>query len=427
MQLLTDIIILFVLVLLSAFFSGTELAFFSLGDAKVRALVRKKVKNAEKLERLKSRPQRLLITILIGNNLVNISASVIAAEIAIRLFGGYGAGIAVGVMTFVLLVFGEITPKAYATRNAESIALATAPLLLFFRDILFMPIVVFLAWINRGILYNVKSKTSASTPEDEVIAIMDKIAEQHPKKFKERELVQNIFRLDDKEAKEVMTPINDVLSVKVRDTVKDIVEYSIQTEFSRFPVYDTENNRIVGVVHIKDLLRAYRHPEQKARPLNRRMMRKPFFIPEGMKIDSLMRRFQRRKEHLAIAVDEYGAPTGIITLEDLLEEIVGEIYDEFDSEEKHIRKLNAYAAIIEGNARIQAVNKELGLKLTEKDAFDTIGGYVLDKIGRIPEKGELLEFEQIKVKILRREGSRIMRMRVIKKMRHNGKKSRKDS
>ena len=409
---MNEVIILVVLLALSALFSGSEIAFFSLSHLRVRFLIEKNVKGANALQRLKAKPEHLLITILIGNNVVNILASAMATVIAIERFNNMGVGVATGVMTFLILIFGEITPKAFSTQHAEKIALMLSPPMRIIQIILY-PLIFLLNGINK-LLTGLISKPSdyPLVTEDEIRNIVTVGEEQGEIKKIEKELIHNVFKFDEIAVKDIMTPRKDIVAIDIDSTTEEIVKTLSQTKVTRIPVYKDELDHIKGILRSKDLLDFVNNKNE----INLvKLITKPFIVPETRMIDSLLREFQRRKEHLAVVVDEYGSITGIITLEDLLEEIVGDIYDEFDEIEHDVIKVNDKLAIVGGNADIIKVNKKLGLSIKEGNDYNTIGGFILKKIGHIPMNGERIAFDKFDLIIERTCDNHIEELKIIKK------------
>jgi putative hemolysin len=375
---LDQIFILVVLLLFSGFFSSAETALFSISRVKARHLGKMAGKTNLLIMRMKEDPNRLLATILIGNNLVNIGASSLATALALDYFQDQAVGIATGAMTFLILVFGEILPKSIATRN--NILISRIVILpIFWLSILFFPLIKFLDFIPK---LTGKIKKTPTVTEEELMTFVEVVEEEGEIKEEEKELIHNIFEFDDTNAYEIMTPRADMYVVDVDDELR--VDEIVKSGFSRIPVIRGDIDHVVGILNIKDLF--MRHATANA-PLNvRELMQPPYFVPENKKLDSLLRQFKRRKSHLAIVVDEHGGVAGLITLEDVLEEIVGEISDETDKVEARIVRLKNKEWIVLGKTDVEEVNEKIPMEIPESKEYDTFSGFVLNQIGKIPRK-----------------------------------------
>jgi len=412
-----NLIILAALILLSGVFSGVEIAFFSLGRLKIRRLVKSGAAGAKTIEELMKNPRRFLIAILIGNNLVNILAAAIATTLAINLSTdvlgsreeGLALGIATGVMTFLILLFGEITPKSIAIHNNSKIALLFALPMKILMFILFP--VVFILELISSIMLGLFGVTmiEKKLTEDEVRSMVTMGAEEGAINRSEKEMIHRIFQFDDIPSHEAMTPRVEIVALDVNATKKEILRVA-QTPYSRIPVYEKDIDHIIGVLHIKDLLRAV---SRKKKMDLRRLISKPIFVPETKKIDKLMKQLQKERMHMAIVVDDYGVTQGLITLEDLLEEIVGEIEDESDTEPE-FKKIGEGVFEMEGMMHLDNIRKLTGINCSSEE-YDTIGGFVLEKLGRIPKKGEKVELPSATIEALKVDKSRIIEVRITKK------------
>lgn len=390
---------LIILVFFSGFFSSAEIALFSLNEAKTRYIAKKHDRVSMLIWRMKENPHRLLTTILIGNNLVNIAATSLATAVAIDIYGNKGVGLATGIMTFLILVFGEIFPKSLATRNNLVIArMVIYPL--FWLYWVFFPIIKLMDFIP---LLTGKVEKLPTVTEEELLSYVELGEEEGEIKKEERELIRNIFEFDDISASEVMRPRRDMFVIDL-DEVPEMSAL-LEAGFSRFPVTEGSIDNIVGTVHVKDLFRYY--TENGSWPSIREVMREPYFIPEHKRINTLLHQFKYRKNHMAIVVDEHGGVSGLITLEDVLEEIVGEISDETDYVEPHIVKIKANEWIVLGKATIEEVNKKLKNIIPESPLYDTFSGYILEYIGRIPKEKEVVEIGNLVVTVKEMEKNRI--------------------
>lgn len=407
-----DIALLIVLLFLSGFFSASEIALVSLSSYRVRHMVTEKRVCATHIKRLKDNPHRMLTTILIGNNVVNIGASALTTVVMLNMFESYAVGITTGVMTFLILVFGELTPKSIATRNNEKVAQVVAPVL-WFMSIILSPLLFFFEKLTNVIMFllGVKEADSSIT-EEEIKTIVEEAEEEGTIKEMEKEMIHNIFEFDDINTSEIATPRTDMVVIEAKKTVVDAVKLISRKKLSRIPVYAGHKDNIVGIVYVKDLLKYMSTAANKKKKISS-VMKKPFFVPETKNVSNLLRLFQKRKEQMAIVVDEHGHVTGLITLEDVLEEIVGEIMDETDKVDPHIEKAGKDAWFVSGRADIDEVNETLNMHL-KGDEYDTFGGFVLDYTEKIPDEGEEFKYKNFFLKIEEREGNRILKVKVKK-------------
>jgi CBS domain containing-hemolysin-like protein len=348
---------------------------------------------------MKDDPHRLLSTILIGNNLVNVGASAIATAITIGLVKSHAVGIATGVMTFAILIFGEIFPKSIATRNNILIArLVIFPLYWF--SILFYPIILVLNFIPK---LTGKIHKKPFVTEEELMTFVEVVEEEGGIEEEEKELIENIFEFDDTNASEIMTPRADMFVIPGDEELK--LGEVVKSGFTRIPVIEGDIDHVVGILNVKDLLK---HQATSDDEINvRKIMREPYFVPENKKLDRLLQQFKNRKQHLAIIVDEHGGVSGLITLEDALEEIVGEIIDETDTVEPHIIKTRPNEWRVLGKSEIDEVNETIKMDIPDSREYDTFSGYVLDQIGRIPQEKEEITLGNFQITIKEMEGNRI--------------------
>lgn len=387
-----EFIVLLVLLLLSALFSSAETSLISLSPAKVRALVDRKKPGALLVEKIKSNPHRLLITILIGNNLVNISTSVYATIVFQKLLGNAALGIITGALTLVILVFGEIMPKSLAQAHARPIACFVAPFLYFF-TVVFRPMVFFFDLLVKGML---KLTTGDSHEkymmEEELKAFVSLGAEEGSIERDEQELIENVLEFNDTRVEEIMVARVNMQALSEDATIKEAADFVALHHHSRIPVYRDSVDNIVGVITVKDVLK-HMSSDHDAVPLSSLKLHKPLKVPGSKKINRLFNEFQKRRLHLAIVLDEHGGTAGLITLEDILEEIVGDIVDEFDTAEvSDIKKIGSMEVEATGKALIEEINDELGIEIP-CPGHRTISFYITETLGRFPKRGEILEGE----------------------------------
>ena len=394
-----QIVVLVVLLFLSGFFSSAETALFSISKAKAIHLAKERGLTNTLIKKMKDDPHRLLSTILIGNNIVNVGASALATAITLKIVSSNAVGIATGIMTFLILIFGEIIPKSLATRNNILIArLVIIPL--FWLSILFSPIIFFLNFIPR---LTGKIKKKPHVTEEELMTFVEVVEEEGGIEEEEKELIHNIFEFDDTNASEIMTPRADMFVINADEELQ--LEDIIRSGFTRIPVIEDDIDHVIGILNIKDL---FMHQVKSSNEVNiRSIMRDTYFVPENKKLDNLLQQFKRRKQHMAIVVDEHGGVSGLITLEDALEEIVGEIVDETDKFEPHIVKLKKDEWRVLGKSEIDEVNEKLEMEIPDSKEYDTFSGYVLEQIGRIPQEKEEIPLGNFVVTVNEMDGTRI--------------------
>ena len=404
---------------MSAYFSASETAFLSLRLSRIRELKKKKVHNAELIEKLKEDSYQTIIALLIGNNLVNILASALATSITFEIMASYqmdGAiaiAVATGVMTFLVLIFGEITPKTFAVSRAEKFMLLTVRLLYLVKLIL-LPLVYLFEGIS-GIMLKLlgAQKTNAVHSEGELRAFVEMSEEEGVIKAMEKKLIHNILDFDDTSVKEIMTPISDVIALDYRAGINDVLNIIVDSNFSRILIYKDHVEEIIGVVHIKDVLPHIKKGDFKVR-LDQ-VMRKVSFIPAAKKISALLRYFQNHKEHIAVIVNEYGNTLGVVTLEDVLEEIVGEINDESDDEtdmEEDIQIIDKTTLVVSGTTLVDDITDKLQITIEHRGAYETIAGYITHHTGRIPKTGSTLKIGNLHITILASDHRRIDRIKL---------------
>ncbi len=374
--------------------------------SKVKALYI--AKNGSKTDRLimqmKKDSHTLLTTVLIGNNLVNIGASAIATSIAIGLFQSNAVGIATFTMTFLILVFGEIFPKSLAAHNNVLVArIVIYPL--YWLSKLFFPLIFLLNFIPK-ILGNLEK--SQGLTEDELMTMVEVVEKGGEIKEEEKELISNIFEFDDTKCSEIMTPRADMFVYDISESLE--IETLLKTGYSRIPVIEGSIDNVIGILHVKNLFDTFHRLSTNniSTPLDvRDIMKKPFFIPESKKLDSLLQEFKRLKNHIGIVVDEHGGVAGLVTLEDVVEEIVGDISDETDRPTPDVVKLKGAKWLVAGKIDIDDFNKELPLEIPESESYDTFSGYILEILGRIPQVGESIRIGSHEATVKEKDGNRI--------------------
>ncbi len=381
-----------VLLCFSAFFSGSETALLSLDRLRVKYLVQKKRRGADKLEALLNYPDRLLSAILVGNNLVNIAASVFATTLLVQIFGDRGELLTILILTPVVLIFAEITPKTYAAKYPEKLSfIVLRPILLLMW--LLRPVV----WLVSGIsnLLTRLLRGEADRPiisEDEIRTIISVGEEAGVVAKEKRRMLHGVFELAQIQVRDVMIPRTEVVGVDVNASFEQILRLVRQAHHSRFPVYEGSLDNVVGIIHSKDILNYVDRPDGFSL---RDLARPPYFVPESKRIETLLQSFRKKKVHLAMVVDEYGGVEGIVTLEDIFEEIVGEIQDEYDVEEELLRELGPGRLLIDGSVSLRMINRRFHLALAEEHA-NTLAGFLLRELGQIPREGDECEAEGVR-------------------------------
>ncbi len=395
---------LLVLLALSGFFSGSETALLSLDKLRVRFLQQTDKRGADKLARLLDDPDRLLSGILVGNNLVNIAASVIATGLFVGYFGEQGELLTVLILTPVLLIFSEVCPKTYAAQYPEKMSFFVLNPIRFVVWVM-TPVVSVVSGVSRLLtkFFRAHEAEGLSVSEEEIRAIIEVGEESGVVAAEQRRMLHGIFDLSETRVRDVMIPRTEVTGIEVTANFQEVLAIVQQARHSRFPVYSDSLDSIVGVVHSKKVLDFISRTGQFSLA---DICRKPYFVPESKRIAVLLQSFRQKREHLAIVVDEYGGVEGIVTLEDVVEEIVGEIHDESDIEEVDFRQLAPGRFLVDGAVSLRAVNRRFKLTLPE-DHVTTLAGYLLRVMGRIPQEGESFEEEGILFRVKRMDDRRI--------------------
>lgn len=385
--------LLLVFFALAAFFAGTETALFSLTRIERRRLSERHPHLGNLLSDFLDHPRRVLVTLLIGNNVVHIAAAATATLIALHLFGPGGVGLAVGCFTVALIFFGEMVPKVFAVRNNEAMALVTAPLLKVFLVLLF-PLRRLIEWASDGVLQFLirgeKEPSQAISAQE--LKILVKIGEEEGILDKrERQMIQKMFELGERPVRSIVTPRTDVVALRQGDPWEKQLEVLQRFHFSLFPVYQESIDQIVGVVSTQEVI------------LNgggdlARFVKPVIYIPELKRIDELLRDFQKLGHRFAVCVDEFGGTAGVVTLEDILEEIFGEFYDEYAKPEQPIREIGMGEYLIDAKISLAVFNEFFKTSLVSKEA-ETLSGFLLERMGRVPRKNDLLDLPSFSFRI----------------------------
>lgn len=412
-----QLIVLVILVILSAFFSSAETALTTMNKLRLRTLMEEGSKNAAIAMKLVQNPGKLLSTILIGNNIVNLSASSLSTVFATNLCIQAGTpipvstavGIATGVITLVVLLFGEILPKTLATRYSEKLSLAYARII-YALTIILTPLIFIVNLLSSGVLKLLRAdkKVKTQMTENELLTFIDVSHEQGVIEQEEHEMITNVVDFGDSMAKDVMVPRIDIVFASVDSTYEELTQLFKEEKYSRIPVYEASKDNVIGIVNLKDLFCYDKDPKDF---VLRNFLREPFYTYEYQKTSELMLKMKDQSFNIAIVLDEYGATAGLITLEDLLEEIVGEIRDEYDDEEDDIQKVSDDEYIVTGSAKLDDINDILGTAF-ESDDYDSIAGHLINELEHIPTEGESIDLNGYRFRIDRMDKNRIDQIHV---------------
>ena len=406
-----QIIALVILVLLSAFFSGTETAFTSFNKTRMKTLAQDGNKRAKAVMDVEDRYEKFLSTILVGNNIVNISASTISTLFFTAFIKGnqsLAATVSTAVMTVIILIFGEISPKFLGKDFADSYTLRTVGIVRFLMTVLTPITALFSLW--KTLLSKVfKSDPALSITEDEIMTMVEEAQNEGGIDEHEGDLIKSAIEFNDLEVEAILTPRVDIVAITLDMTMDEVAELFRSSGFSRLPVYRDTIDNIVGVVHEKDFNRLMYDGKKSFESA----IHEVFCITEGMKISKLLREFQAAKTHMAIVVDEYGGTAGLVTMEDVLEGLVGEIWDEHDEVIENIKKVSDDTYLINGSASMNELEDIHTFSDEVLDENATVNGWVLDNLGKIPEVGDEFEFENLSVKVIRVDGRRAAEIRLV--------------
>lgn len=407
-----ELVALAVLIGLSAFFSGLEVALVGVRKSKVSQLVNQKAKGSKALHKLKSNPGWMMASVNLGNNLVNVASASLATSVAINLFGDEGLGIAIGIMTFLILVFGEITPKTYCNANSTKIALRFSRILLAF-SYAFYPLVKMFELITRAM---VKVTGSSYLPppltEDEIKGVIDQGFAEKALEHEERQLVHGALNFDEVIIRAVMTPRTRMFTLNSKMMLFEALPLINQSGFSRVPIYEKNKDNIVGIVHVRDILK-YLENDQKMVILQQ-IARKPIFVSKEKKVSDLLKEMQGRQTHMAIVLDEFGGVEGCVTLEDLLEEIVGEIRDETDIEKTVFEHVDKDTIITNGDIEIDTINEIFKTHVPEGTDYSSLNGLLHEKLHDIPQEGDKIEVDSLRIVVEKVSKNKPERIRVEK-------------
>nr|AIF17222.1 Hemolysins and related proteins containing CBS domains (tlyC) [uncultured marine thaumarchaeote KM3_76_D06] len=412
MDIVLEIAALITLIGLSGYFSGLEVALVSVRLSKIEQLVKNKVKGASSLHKLKSNPSRMMSSVNLGNNLASIAATALATSIALKLFGDEGLAIVVGVMTFLILVFGEITPKTYCNANATKVAVRNSRILLAF-SYAFFPIVWIFEIITKGMIrLTGSSDIPPGLTEDEIKEIVNQGLKDKAIEKQESELVHGALNLDDIIIRSVMTPRPKMFTLKSKMMLFEALPEINKNGFSRIPVYSENRDKIVGIVHVRDILKRLEGKDEII--TLEQVMREPFFVSQEKKVSNLLKEMQGRKAHMAIVVDEFGGVEGCVTLEDLVEEIVGEIHDETDITKSNFEKEGNDTIITNGDIEIDEINEIFRTEIPQGDDYASLNGLLHEKLADIPKEGDRIVIGPLRIVVEKVLGNKPEKIRIEK-------------
>ena len=414
---MSQIIVLAILILINAFFAATEIAFISLNDAKIEKQAKEGNKKAKQIKKMLREPSKFLATIQIGITLAGFLSSAFADDLAPMLQNLIPLGltawrnISIILITIILsyfsLIFGELVPKRLAMRNSEKIAFGTIGIIRTI-SIITAPFVKLLTASTNGVskLFGISGTDEETVTEEEIRMMVDVGEEKGSIKEEERELINNVFEFNDKVVSEIMIHRKDIYAIDINSDIDNILKELDEYKYSRIPVYEENIDNIVGMLFIKDLLA---NVNKKEKVKIAKIIREPYFVSENKPIDELFRDLQKNKHQLAIVLDEYGGTAGLVTMEDIIEELVGNIFDEYDEEEKEFEKIDDNTFLISGSVSIHDLRKILGVEIPEGE-YDTLSGYLIELLGRIPSDDEkpVIETKRVTYKIEDYEEKRIL-------------------
>ena len=398
---LANIIVLLILIFFNAFFAATEMAFISLNDNKIKMMAKEKNKKAIRIQKMLENPSKFLATIQIGITLAGFLSSAFAADtfadklapalnslmpfISVSAWQSISIVIITVILSYFTIVFGELVPKRLAMKYSEKIAFTTCGVIKVL-SVVAAPFVSFLTFSTNAIskLFGVTGEEQETVTEEEIKMLINEGKENGTIEEEETEMINNVFEFNDKVVSEIMIPRTEIYALDMNLSINEVIdELSEDKRYSRIPVYDETIDEIKGIVYVKDILLSQKNRNVKIKNI----MKEPYFVPENKLVNELFEDLRKNKKQIAIVVDEYGGTAGMVTMEDILEEIVGEIYDEYDKEQAKYKKIDENTYLIEGNVAIYDVEKILGIEIEEGE-YDTLAGYLIEQLGKIPKENE---------------------------------------
>jgi CBS domain containing-hemolysin-like protein len=412
MDLTYEILALVILIGLSGFFSGLEVALVGVRRSIVHQMLNKKLPGATALDKLKSNPSRMMASVNLGNNLVNVASTALATDIALKIFENNGLAIVIGAMTFLILVFGEITPKTYCNANAAKIALRYSRVLLAF-SYAFYPVVWIFEQITKGII---KLTGSSQEPprltEEEIKGVIEQGLEDNAIEKQESKLVHGALNFDDIVIRSVMTPRTKMFTLNSKMLLFEALPLINKNGFSRIPLYGKNHDEITGIINVRDILKCL---ETNQKLINlQQLSRKPIFVSQEKKVSDLLKEMQGRKAHMAIVLDEFGGVEGCVTLEDLVEEIVGEINDETDVTKSNFQKEGGDVIITNGDIEIDEINEIFRTDIPQGDDYASLNGLLHEKLRDIPKEGDKIIIGKLRIIVEKVLGNKPEKIRIEK-------------
>ncbi|MEM4312305.1 MAG: hemolysin family protein [Nitrososphaerales archaeon] len=412
-ELLTRIIAITILLGFSAFFSAVEVALISINKAKVKRFFDEGKAGAKALAKLKENPERMLTIILVGNNLVNVAIAALVTELTLSLFGSLGVSIATGFATFLILLFGEIIPKSFSLRHADTIALTFSRVILILGYV-FYPIVRFFEFVTKNLLKEMKMYKIKTISEEDVKSMVTLGLEERVFDLEHGKLVKEVLEFKDIKVRAAMTPRLRMFVLDANMNLKEALPLIVKKGFSRIPIVEGSLDKIIGIVHVRDVLKNLQEANHNMKL--RDIARKPLFVSREMEIHELLREMQSKRSHMAIVVDEFGGTEGLITLEDIIEEIVGEIRDEKDLILEGIIRVSKDCIITHGLVDIDIVNDYLKTDLPSGEDYSTISGLLHDKLKDIPKKGDVVEIDGVELLVEEVENNIPSKVKITRKI-----------
>ena len=399
-----QLVIVIILLSASAFFSSAETALMTSNKLKMRNLAENGYKRAAKVLKVTENTDKMLSAILIGNNIVNLTASSISTALTLKIFGSKLVGIATGILTFLILVFGEITPKNVASKNAENMALAYIGVISFLVTLL-TPVIFIVNTVAKFVIsiFNKNGDDNNAVTEEELRAMVEYSHEEGVIENEEKKMIVNVVDFGDTVAGDIMVPRVDMVMVDEKSSYEEILQVFREERYTRIPVYEETPDNVIGILNVKDFLLI----EDKENFVMKELLREPLYTYEYKKTSALMMDMRKTGANIVIVLDEYGITAGLITLEDMLEEIVGEIRDEFDADEDEgITKVSDLEYLIDGSTNLDDINDRIGLSLSSEE-YESIGGLIMEKLGRLPVEGEIINFDNIVLTVKKMDHARI--------------------
>ncbi|EHO54221.1 hypothetical protein HMPREF9099_00436 [Lachnospiraceae bacterium oral taxon 082 str. F0431] len=399
-----QLVIVIILLSASAFFSSAETALMTSNKLRMRNLAENGNKRAAKVLKVTENTDKMLSAILIGNNIVNLTASSISTALTLKIFGSKLVGIATGILTFLILVFGEITPKNVASKNAEKMALAYIGVISFLVTLL-TPVIFIVNTVAKFVIsiFNKNGDDNNAVTEEELRAMVEYSHEEGVIENEEKKMIVNVVDFGDTVAGDIMVPRVDMVMVDEKSSYEEILQVFREERYTRIPVYEETPDNVIGILNVKDFLLI----EDKENFVMKELLREPLYTYEYKKTSALMMDMRKTGANIVIVLDEYGITAGLITLEDMLEEIVGEIRDEFDADEDEgITKVSDLEYLIDGSTNLDDINDRIGLSLSSEE-YESIGGLIMEKLGRLPVEGEIINFDNIVLTVKKMDHARI--------------------